>query len=209
MKRLILFLIMVIPITTISLYSQKQTVKFFDDLGVYVKLNYDNDDFYTNDLYESVTILYVDDEGFEDKWKGIKISGEIDKSDYKLRIYHDVGNNVDLSNMYFQEINPKSKFKIVSGYVGENGKYINKGYWCEIPLPKITNELIISDNDFDKTTTKSMEVQSTPGRLVGNHPEVFSNGNYITTIVEIVDGKKKVQYRGVFLLTNQNLWNNY
>lgn len=150
MKRLILFLIMVIPITTISLYSQKQTVKFFDDLGVYVKLNYENDDFYTNDLYESVTILYVDDEGFEDKWKGIKISGEIDKSDYKLRIYHDVGNNVDLSNMYFQEINPKSKFKIVSGYVGENGKYINKGYWCEIPLPKITNELIISDNDFDK-----------------------------------------------------------
>jgi hypothetical protein len=200
---------MVLPMITISLYSQKQTVKFFDDLGVYVKLNYEKDDFYTNDLYENVTILYVGDEGFGDKWKGIKISGNIDESDYKMRIYHDVGKNVDLLNMYFQSIDPNTKFKIVSGYVGEKGKYINKGYWCEIPLPKNTENLIVSDSDYDKTTTKSMEVKDTPGRLVGNHPEVFTNDNYITTIVEIVDGKKKVQYRGVFILTNQNLWNNY
>jgi hypothetical protein len=207
MKQFILLLTIFLFIENIESFSQKQKVQFFNNLEVSVKLFYDKPDFYTNDLSEIFTILYVDDDGFQDKWEGIQIDGSVEEGS-KIRIYHDVSRNTDLMNNYFQEINQDKKYPVSIGFIGSNGKFVNNSLWCEIPLSSMVDG-IVSDTQYDSFPNKKLKVTDTPGRLIGNHSDTFLKESYIITIVEIVDKKGKVQYRGGFLLTNRNLWNNY
>ena len=207
MKKIILLLTLTLFVQNIELFSQKQKVQFFNNLEVSVKLFYDKPDFYTNDLSENFTILYVDDDGFQNKWEGIHIDGSVEEGS-KIRIYHDVSRNNDLMNNYFQEINQDKKYPVSIGFIGSKGKFVNNSVWCEIPLSSMVDGMI-SDTQYDLFPNKKLTVTDTPGRLVGNHPDTFLKENYIITIVEILDKKGKVQYRGGFLLTNQNLWDNY
>jgi hypothetical protein len=207
LKKIILLLILTLFVQNIELFSQKQKVQFFNNLGISVKLFYDKPEFYTNYLSEYFTILYVDDDGFENKWEGIQIDGSVEEGS-KLRIYHDVSKNSDLMNNYFQEINEDKKYPVSIGFIGSNGKFVKNSVWCEIPLSSMVDG-IISDTQYDSFPNKKLTVTDTPGRLVGNHSDTFLKESYIITIVEIVDKKGKVQYRGGFLLTNQNLWDNY